>query len=147
MNQHRLLLSVLAATGFCFSIAMQSSAETQPSRPNPTLVPSNPQLAAGQWRVTRPENDLADLSLTEAQKEKIEQIRLTMKSRKDAVINDAKEDADQKNAMLEGLQHLEIRQILEVLTPEQLSEVRKKVMARRAAEQEQSKTHPWPSRK
>jgi Spy/CpxP family protein refolding chaperone len=147
MNKRRLVLSVLAAAGFCFSIAMQSSAETQSIRPNPTLVPSNPQPAAGQGRVTRPENDLADLSLTEAQKAKIEQIRQTMKSRRDAVINDAKEDTDQKNAMLGGLQHLEIRQVLEVLTPEQLSEVRKKVMARRAAEQEQNKTHPWPAQK
>ena len=92
-------------------------------------------------------NDLTDLSLTDAQKAKIEQIRLSMKSRRDAVISDAKEDTDQKNAMLEGLQHMEIRQILEVLTPEQLSEVRKKVMARRAAEQEQNKTHQWPAQK
>ncbi len=147
MNKRRLGLSVLAAGGFCFLIAMQSSAETQSTRPNPVLVPSLPQPAAGQEKMNGPENDLAGLSLTEAQKEKIEQIRLTMKSRKDAVINDAKEDSDQKNAMLQGLQHMELRQILEVLTPEQLSEVRKKVMARRAAAQDQGKTHAWPSQK
>jgi hypothetical protein len=77
--------------------------------------------------------------LTDAQKAKIDQIRQNMKARMDAVAKDEKENEDQKDAMLDGLQHMELRQVLQVLTPVQLSEVRKKVMIPRAAEQEQNK--------
>jgi hypothetical protein len=139
MNKRRLVLSVAAATGLCFLIAVPGLAETQSNQVNPTIAPSNSPPADGTRKVIRPDDDLAGLTLTDAQKAKIDQIRQNMKARMDAVAKDEKENEDQKDAMLDGLQHMELRQVLQVLTPVQLSEVRKKVMIRRAAEQEQNK--------
>jgi hypothetical protein len=128
MNKRRLVLSVAAATGLCFLIAVPGLAETQSNQVNPTIAPSNSPPADGTRKVIRPDDDLAGLTLTDAQKAKIDQIRQNMKARMDAVAKDEKEN-----------EHMELRQVLQVLTPVQLSEVRKKVMIRCAAEQEQNK--------
>ena len=69
----------------------------------------------------------------------MDQIHQNMQPSMDAVVKDEKSTAEQKAAMLEGLQRMERRQIFKVLTPEQQIEVRKKILARRAAEQEENK--------
>lgn len=101
-----------------------------------------PQMAAPATRPrkdTRPTDDLAALTFTDDQKAKIDQIHREMKPRLDAVVKDEKLDAVQKDAMLEGLLRMEGRQVFKVLTPEQRQEVRGRILARRAAEQEESK--------
>ena len=62
-----------------------------------------------------------------------------MKSRMDDVAKDEKLTPEQKEAMLEGLQLMESRQLLKLLTPDQQVEVRRKVLARRAAQREEDK--------
>lgn len=84
-------------------------------------------------------DDLQGLTLTEDQKVKIDQIHQDMKSRMEIVAKDPAENADQKGAMLEGMARMERRQVFQVLTLEQQAEVRKKIRARRAAEQEKDK--------
>jgi hypothetical protein len=77
------------------------------------------------------------LKYTDDQKTKIDEIHKNMKARMDVVVKDEASTGMQKQAMLEGLARVERRQVLQVLTPEQLEEVRRKALARRAAEQQQ----------
>jgi hypothetical protein len=85
------------------------------------------------------------LKFTEDQKAKIDQIHQNMKSNLDAVVKDKDLNEDQKEAMLEGFRRMERGQVFKVLTPEQQTEVRKRVLARHAAEQqEHKKQQPLP---
>ena len=88
---------------------------------------------------TRPIDDFAGLTLTDVQKTKIIQIRQNAKLRREAVIKDERLTQDRKDRMLEVLQRIETSEIFKVLTPDQQAEVRKRMMARRGAEQQQQK--------
>ncbi len=83
--------------------------------------------------------DLAGLQFTDDQKAKIHQIHQDIKSRMDAVLKDDKLSPEQKGAMIQGYRHMERGQVYKVLTPEQQTEVRKKVLARRTAPQKKEK--------
>jgi hypothetical protein len=79
---------------------------------------------------------LAGLTLTDDQQAKIDQIRSDTGSRIGAVTagaNDKKLTPEAANAMLQGLQRIENGKILEVLTPEQQQEVRRRLSAWRAS--------------
>ena len=78
-------------------------------------------------------DDLAGLNYTDNQKAKMHQVHQDIRSRMDAVVKDDKLSREQKKAMLEGYQRMEVRQVFKMLTPEQQTEVTKKVLARRAA--------------
>jgi Spy/CpxP family protein refolding chaperone len=80
-------------------------------------------------------DDFDGFKFTDEQKTKIDQIHQTMKSRMDTVSKDERLDAEQKAAMLDGYRRMEYDEVFKALTPEQQLEVRKKVLARRAAEQ------------
>lgn len=95
--------------------------------------------AGRRMKDTHPVDDFAGLTFTDDQKAKIDEIRKNMKSRTDTVVKDDKLNEDQKGAMLDGYRRIENRQIFGVLTPEQQTEVSKRVLARRAAEREQNK--------
>jgi Spy/CpxP family protein refolding chaperone len=84
-------------------------------------------------------DDLAGLTFTDGQKTEMGQIRQEIKPLMDNVVKDEKLTPEQKGAMLDGYRRLEQRQIFAVLTPEQQIEVRKKISARRTAEQEKRK--------
>jgi Spy/CpxP family protein refolding chaperone len=71
------------------------------------------------------------LQYTEDQKAKIEKIRQDMRTRRDAVVKDDKLSPEQKDAFFQGFERMERSQIYEVLTPEQKSEVSKRMQARR----------------
>lgn len=85
---------------------------------------------------------LAGITLTDEQKPKIEQLRKDMRIRMDTVINDKKETVDQKWAMIDGLQRIELREVYFLLTPGQQQEIRTKVMAQRAAEEKAKPARP-----
>ena len=57
----------------------------------------------------------------------------------DLVVHDKNENADQKQAMLEGLQRLELREVYLLLTPDQRIGVKNKIAAQRAAEEQPQK--------
>jgi hypothetical protein len=86
------------------------------------------------------------LTLTDDQKAKIAQIRQDAKLRRDAVVKNERLTQGQKDVTLQRLQSLETSQIFKVLTPDQQADVRKRMIARRAAEEQgrQSK-QPSPS--
>jgi hypothetical protein len=88
------------------------------------------------------EDALAGITLSDDQKAKIAQIHQDMKSRMDVVAQDAGSAGWQKNAMLEGLQRMERRQVFQILSPEQQGQIREKALAERAAEQ-QKKQKPF----
>jgi hypothetical protein len=75
---------------------------------------------------------LDGLTLTGDQKAKIDQIREETKSRLAAVANDKKLSPEAADALARGYQRMENGKILDVLTPEQQQQVRKRVAAFRA---------------
>ncbi len=87
----------------------------------------------------RPEDDLDGVALTDDQKAKIDRIRQDLMDRMDWVIKDPTLHEDQKEALIDGLKRLGSRQIFQVLTPKQQSEVRAKILERRGAARQESK--------
>ena len=83
---------------------------------------------------------LIGVNLSDEQKPRIEQARKDMQARMDIVVHDKNENADQKQAMLEGLQRLELREVFLLLTPDQRIGVKNKIAAQRAAEQQEPRS-------
>jgi hypothetical protein len=81
-----------------------------------------------------PVNDFAGLSYTDDQKAAIDKIHRDSESRQETVLKDNKLTADQKDAMLLGYARLEAGAIFRVLLPDQQRQVRKKILARQAAD-------------
>ena len=137
MSKNRLANAAAAAAGFFFLCALPglNRAQSSPSGPAPTPrgVPSapGPKVDPGQT------DDFAGLKFTDGQQVKIDEIRQDIKVRRDAVVKDERLNTTQKEAMLEGYRRLENVQVFEVLTPEQQIAVRKRSLARRAAERQQ----------
>ena len=120
------LLLLLVAPGLVGSQSNSSEA--------PAPHPASP--AAPPKRDTRPIDDFAGLTFTDDQKAKIAQIRQNAKLRREAVVKNERLTQGQKDVTLERLQSLENSEIFKVLAPDQQAEVRKRIMARHAAEQQ-----------
>jgi Spy/CpxP family protein refolding chaperone len=88
---------------------------------------------ASQMQMVQIEDYIMSLTLTDDQKAQISQIHQDMANRMHLIAKDHNETTDQKEAMIDGLKHMRLRQILLVLTPEQRSELRKKISARPSA--------------
>jgi Spy/CpxP family protein refolding chaperone len=144
MNKNRFAERVAVAAGFFFLGAAPGLTRVQSSPPSPAHTPHTALPAAGSNRGIRPTDDFAGLKFTDDQKAKIAHIHQDIKSRMDAVDKDEKLTAEQKAAMLDGYRRMERGQVFNVLTPEQQIEVRKRVRARRAAEQEERKKQSLP---
>jgi len=121
------LLLLLVAPGL---VGSQSNSSEAPA----TSHPASP--AAPQKRDTRPIDDFAGLTFTDDQKAKIAQIRQNAKLRSEVVVKNERLTQGQKDVTLERLQSLENSEIFKVLAPDQQAEVRKRIMARHAAEQQ-----------
>ena len=124
------------------AIPDRTSGQSLPATSAETPLKTTPPARAK--RAPDPLEDFAGLNFNEEQKAKIQQIRQDIKSRMDAVAQDQKLNPDQKEAMLLGFQRMERSQVFEVLTPEQQSEVRKRVQARRKAEKQAQRPQPSP---
>jgi hypothetical protein len=145
MTKTRFAKRVAVATGFFFMCAAPGLTRAQSSPPGPVQTPQGTSPVARPKKATSPTDDFAGLKFTEDQKAKIDQIHQNMKSNLDAVVKDKDLNEDQKEAMLEGFRRMERGQVFKVLTPEQQTEVRKRVLARHAAEQqEHKKQQPLP---
>ena len=125
--------TVIAAGGFLFLCAAPMLALGQPSQPG--AAPPAPTKAAlpPRGKSAAPPDLLEGLTLADDQKAKIDQIRKETKSRLAAVANDRKLSPETADAMLRGYQRMENGKILEVLTPEQQQEVRKRIADWRGA--------------
>ena len=133
MSKDAFVKTVVAAGGFLFLCAAPTLALGQPSQPGAAPPAPTTSASAPRGKSAAPPDLLAGLTLSEDQKAKIGQIRAETKSRLAAVANDKKLSPEAANAMLRGYQRMENGKILEVLTPEQQQEVRKRVAAWRAA--------------
>jgi len=143
MNKNRFSARVMVAAGFLLLCAGAGLTHAQSSPPRPAQT-HKASPAVRPKNDAQPTDDFAGLKYTDDQKEKIDQIHQDMKSRMDLVVKDEKLSPDQKEAMLEGYRRLERGQVFKLLTPEQQREVRKRISARRAAEQEKKKKPSLP---
>jgi Spy/CpxP family protein refolding chaperone len=126
--------TVVAAGGFLFLYAAAPKlALGQPSQPGAAPPAPMKSALAPHGKSAAPADLLEGLTLADDQKAKIDQIREETKSRLAAVANDKKLSPEAADAFLRGYQRMENSKILEVLTPEQQQEVRKRIAARRAA--------------
>ena len=123
-------VKAVVAAGFLFLCAAPELALGQSSQPG--AAPAAPTKSALAPRGKSPPDLLEGLTLTDDQKSKIEQIREDTKSRQAAVARDKNLDAETADAFLRGYQRNENAKILEVLTPAQQKEVRKRIATWRA---------------
>ena len=121
------LLLLLVAPGL---VGSQSNSSEAPATPHPASPAAPPK------RDTPPIDDFAGLTFTDDQKAKIAQIRQNAELRREAVVKNERLTQGQKDVTLERLQSLENSEIFKVLAPDQQAEVRKRIMARHAAEQQ-----------
>lgn len=145
MNKKRLAKQVTLATGCFFLCAGPGLTFGYSNPPGPAQTPHVVSPGARPKTDAPLTDDFAGLTLTDAQKAKIDQIRQSNTVRTDAVVRDEKLTAEQKRAMLDGYRRMESGEIFKSLTLEQQAEVRKRLLARRAAaqqEEQQKKQSP-----
>lgn len=131
MNKGRFAKAVAVATALFFLSSVPALIRAQSSPPPPAEIPQTTSPPPRVTRAQRPTDIFAGLQYTEDQKAKIEKIRQDMRTRRDAVVKDDKLSPEQKDAFFQGFERMERSQIYEVLTPEQKSEVSKRMQARR----------------
>lgn len=144
MNKNRFANQLLIAAGFFFLSAAPGLTRAQSNPPGPVQTPRVTSPGARPKSDAGSTDDFAGLKYTDDQQTKIDQIHQNIKSRMDAVVKDDKLNADQKAAMLQGLQRIERGEVYKALTPEQQATVRKIMLARRAAEQEEKQKQSPP---
>jgi len=144
MNKNRFAKRVAFTAGFFFLCAAPGLTRAQSSPPRPVQIPRRLSPVARPARDTGPVDDFAGLKYTDEQQAKIDQIHQNIKSRIDAVEKDDKLNADQKAAMLQGLQRMERGEVYKALTTDQQAAVRKSMLARRAAQQAVQQKQPPP---
>jgi len=135
-NRNRVEKRVLVACGLLLLLVAPGLVGSQSNSSEAPATPHPPSPAAPPKRDTRPIDDFAGLTFTDDQKAKIAQIRQNAKLRREAVVKNEKLTQGQKDVTLERLQSLENSEIFKVLAPDQQAEVRKRIMARHAAEQQ-----------
>jgi hypothetical protein len=114
-------------------VSAQTWAQDLPSVPPPAMRHAGP--TAGPAKGSSSLNDdFAGLNYTAQQKANIQLIQKSAKMRKDSVLKDEKLSAEQRDAMLQGLDRIERGQLYRALSPEQQAEVRKRLVARREAQ-------------
>lgn len=137
MKKGRFAKRVAVAAGSLFLCTVPALSRGQSSPPPPTETPHQTSPPPRATKAPDPADVFAGLQYSEDQKAKINKIREEMKSRWDAVIKDDKLSAEQKDAFLQGFQRMERREVYEVLTPEQKTEVLKRAAALRRDAQKQ----------
>jgi Spy/CpxP family protein refolding chaperone len=133
MSKIAFVKTVVAAGGFLFLCAAPELALGQSSQPGAAPPAPMKSALALRGKSAAPPDLLEGLTLADDQKAKINRIREETKSHLTAVANDKKLSPEAADAMRRGYQRMENGKILEVLTPDQQQEVRKRIAAWRAA--------------
>ena len=144
MKRTRFSRQVALAAGLFFLSAAPRLTRGQSNPPSPA---PNPQLASPTVRAgadSRPKDIFAGMTFTPEQQLKIRRIHQDFKSRREAVVQDDKLNADQKQAMMDGFHRLEDGEVFKVLTPEQQKQVRQSIVARRSADKAAQEKQPQP---
>ncbi len=133
MSKIAFVKTVVATGGFLFLILSAAPEWALGQSIQPGAAPPAPMKLASRGKSAASTDLLQGLTLAGEQKAKIDQIREETKSRVAAVANDKQLSPEVADAFRQGYQQSENVKILEVLTPEQRQEVRKRIAARRAA--------------
>jgi Spy/CpxP family protein refolding chaperone len=133
MSKIAFVKTVVAVGGFLFLCAAPELALGQSSQPAAATPAPMHSALTPRGKSAAPPDLLEGLTLADDQKAKIDQIREKTKSQLAAVAHDEKLSPEAADAMRRGYQRFENVKILEVLTPEQQQEVRKRIAAWRAA--------------
>ena len=133
MSKIAFVKTVVAAGGFLFLCAAPELALGQSSQPGEAPHPPMKSALAPRGKSAAPPDLLEGLTLAEDQKAKIDRIRQETKARVAAADTDKKLSPEAADAMRRGYQRLENGKILEVLTPEQQQQVRKRIADWRAS--------------
>lgn len=136
MKKKVMAKQVAVAAGFLFLWWAPEVTCAQNSAPAPAPIPQMISPGAQPRKGGPPPYDFAGLTYTPEQQAKIDQIRQTTRQHIDTVRKDEKLAPEAKEAMVNGYHRIEAQEMFKVLTPEQQKEVRKKALARRAAEQQ-----------
>jgi hypothetical protein len=135
INKYLSAKQAAIAAGLLLLVAVAGFVRAQGGSPALSQAPHNASPTAQAKRDANPADDFAGLTYTDEQKAKISAIHQDIKTRMEAVTNDGKLNADQKEAMLTGYQRMERGQVFMVLTSEQQKEVLKRERVRKAAQQ------------
>jgi hypothetical protein len=142
MCKFNLVKIVIAAGGFlCIGSAEFALGQSSPTGVAALTAMTSP--SAPRAKSAAPPDLLEGLTLANGQQAKIEQIREQTKSRVAAVDADKQLSPEAADAMRRGYQRLENGKILEVLTPEQQRQVRRRIATWRAS----TGTPQYPSRR
>lgn len=144
MNKSKLTKQLAVAFWLLFAFAVATPTKAQNDPTAPAQIQRVTRHVARPMQDARPKDDLDSVTLTDDQKARIDKIRQDMMDRMDLVIKDRSLNEDRKRTMIDGLRRMESNQIFQVLTPEQRSEVRTKILERRAAAQQESNGQPAP---
>jgi Spy/CpxP family protein refolding chaperone len=143
MSKIAFVKTVVAAGGLLFLLLSAAPEWALGQSIQPGAAPPAPMNLAPRGKSAGPHDLLQGLTLADEQKVKIDKIREETKSRVAAVANDKRLSPEVADAFRQGYQRSENVKILEVLTPEQRQEVRKRIAAwRAAAGQPQYPTRP-----
>ena len=137
MNKRRFAKPVAVGAGLFFLLSVPTRTHPQSSPPPPTQIPYQTSPPPQAKKAATPTDIFAELQYTEDQEAKISKIHQDMKSRMDAVIKDDKLSPEQKDAFRQGFERMERGEIYKVLTPEQQTEVRKRMSALRQEAQKE----------
>lgn len=132
MSKIAFVKTVIAAGGFLFLCATPELALGQSSQPGAAPPAPMKSALAAPGKSAGPPDLLKGLTLADDQKAKIGQIREETKSHLAALANDKQLSPEAADAMRRGYERFENVKVLEVLTPEQQQEVRKRIAAWRA---------------
>ena len=141
MNKGQFAKPMTVAVGFFLLYVVPGLSRAQSGSPSPMQSPRVASPAQAK-KDAQPADDFGGFNYTEEQKAEIDKIHRDSESRMNAVTKDQKLTADQKEAMLQGYARLEYGELFKVLTPEQQKVVRKRIDARRAADQAAKKKQP-----
>lgn len=134
MNRNRFGIQVAVATGLISLFAAPGAVLAQNHLAGSAQAPVMASPGTQPKTDSLPANDFAGLNYSDDQKAAIDRIHRDSELRKETVMKDEKLTPDQKNAMLLGYTRLEYGAIFRVLLPDQQKQVRKKVLARQAAD-------------
>ena len=126
MSKNRFAIPVAVLLGFAFLFAVPGMIRADSTPKGAVQTPKVTSAGTRQKSDALPPDDFAGLSYTDER---------DTESHRQAVINDNKLTADQKDAMLLGYTRMEYGLRFKVLSPEQKRQVRQRMQARRAADQ------------
>lgn len=120
-----------------FSVGTESTSRPSRVAPRPTARQRKPLTEI---------DLLSGVNLSNEQKASIDRIHHETRAKVEIVSKDGNESPEQKAAMIEGMNRMQLRQVFDVLKPEQQEQVRKRILTARSVNRPEEKTSEQKSR-